>query len=118
LDEDHQKSDDRGSGIDHKLPSIAESEQWTRTAHAATTETAIMNVNGLPVILAVNFAKRENQDFDLVGLMGHSQTFNPHNPYHMLLRLGDNLPERELTVPTGLMKLIQPGHFRLAGVRE
>jgi hypothetical protein len=28
-----------------------------------------MNVNGLPVILAVNFAKRENQDFDLVGLM-------------------------------------------------
>jgi len=39
------------------------------TAHAATTETAVMNVNGLPVILAVNFAKRENQDFDLVGLM-------------------------------------------------
>ena len=34
-----------------------------------------MNVNGLPVILAVNFAKRENQDFDLVGLTGHSQTF-------------------------------------------
>lgn len=41
------------------------------TAHAATTETAIMNVNGLPVILAVNFTKRENQDFDLVGLMAH-----------------------------------------------
>ena len=35
----------------------------------------MMNVNGLPVILAVNFAKRGNQDFDLVGLMGHSRTF-------------------------------------------
>jgi hypothetical protein len=59
------------------------------TAHAATTETAIMNVNGLPVILAVNFAKRENQDFDLVGLIGHSQTFKIlTNPYHMLLRFG------------------------------
>ena len=41
--------------------------------------TAIMNVTGLPVILAVDFAKRENQDFDLVGLIGTPQMDpNPH----------------------------------------
>jgi hypothetical protein len=58
------------------------------TAHAATTATAIMNVTGLPVILAVNFAKRENQDFDLVGLISRSSDFqNAHNSYHMQFRL-------------------------------
>ena len=39
------------------------------TAHATTTETAIMNVTGLPVTLAVNFAKRENQEVDLVAFI-------------------------------------------------
>jgi hypothetical protein len=67
------------------------------TAHATTTETAIRNVTGLPVTLAVNFAKRENQDFDLVGLINHSSDFQtPNNSYHVQLRLGDSLPGAKL----------------------
>ena len=34
-----------------------------------------MNVTGPPVILVVDFAKRENQDFDLVGLISAPQSF-------------------------------------------
>jgi hypothetical protein len=46
------------------------------TAHAAITETAIINVTGLPVILAVDFANRENPDVDLVGLIASSSPIN------------------------------------------
>src|SRR5688500_17345109 len=51
------------------------------TAHATTTETAIMNVTGLPVTLAVNFAKRENQDLDLVGLIAHSSDWSASSSF-------------------------------------
>jgi hypothetical protein len=56
-----------------------------------------MNVTGLPVILAVNFAKRENQDFDLVGLISAPQAFKVlTNSYHMQFRLGDSLSSVDL----------------------
>ena len=72
------------------------------TAHAATTETAIMKVTGLPVILAVNFAKRENQDFDLVGLISAPRTFKIlTNSYHMQFRLGDSLSSVDLPYRQG-----------------
>jgi hypothetical protein len=47
------------------------------TAHNTITEKAIIKVTGLPVILAVNFANRENQDFDFVGLIRSSRVVNP-----------------------------------------
>jgi hypothetical protein len=50
-------------------------------AHAPTTETAVMKVTGLPVSLAVDFAKRENQDFDLVGLIGHSSEWSKSSQF-------------------------------------
>jgi hypothetical protein len=58
---------------------------------------AIMNVTGLPVILTVDFARRENQDLDLVGLISRSSDFqNPHNSDHMQFRLSDSLSSADL----------------------
>jgi hypothetical protein len=45
-------------------------------AQIMTIETAIINVTGLPVIRAVDFANRENHDLDFVGLIGSSSRIN------------------------------------------
>jgi hypothetical protein len=46
------------------------------TAQTKIIETAMINVTGLPVILAVDFANRENHDLDFVGLIGSSSRYN------------------------------------------
>ena len=47
--EHHQERDDGGRGVDHELPGVAESEQWSgRRPDHAPPATAIRKVSGLP----------------------------------------------------------------------